>query len=212
MDRRRARRLLVTAFVLSLLIHVLIASGLRWPFELNQSQTPEVIRVQHLRLARIVSPPPHTPAPTPPPATPAPIRTSAPVRTRVPHSVGVPGAGAAGSATPQPKPIATAAPAAVPSAAPCAHNDLPAAIAQSPPPADISPAARADGASGTARIHVTLDADGSVQNAVVAATSGSNSLDLVAMTMARAARYTPARHDCKAVASDYTYSVKFVSW
>ena len=215
MDARRSRRLLIAAFALSLLIHLIVASGVRWPFVRTRDET-EIIHVQHLRVTRIAhvpTPPPHTPPPqTPAPsATPKPAPTAKPGAHRPPSTSGIAGAtGKAGAAaTPAPKPVTTPAPSATPA---CANNDLPAAIASSPPPPEISPQVRADGVSGTARIKVSLDANGTVQNAMVMNSTGSGSLDLVAVSMARSTQYTPAQHDCKAVASDYTFSVKFVSW
>ena len=215
MDARRSRRLLIAAFALSLLIHLIVASGVRWPFGRTRDET-EIVHVEHLRVTRIAhvpTPPPHTPPPqTPPPtATPRPAPRARPAAHRPLSPSGIAGAtGKAGAvATPVPKPEVTPAPA---STIACANNDLPPTLAASPPPPDISAQARADGVSGTARIRVTLDANGTVQNAAVVDSSGSGSLDLVAMSMARAAQYTPAQHDCKAIASDYTFSVKFVSW
>ena len=57
-----------------------------------------------------------------------------------------------------------------------------------------------------------LDANGQVTGASVTQSTGNSSLDLVAVAMARDARYTPALHECKPVASAYTFSVKFVAW
>ncbi len=214
MDRARTRRLIVIAFALSLFIHVLVASGLRWPLELRSRDETEIVHVQHLHLTRIAHVP--TPPPrTPPPQTPPPRPIPAPSRAAPPVTHSTSGSGPAGTATfspatARPTPIATVA--ALPTAKPCEHNDLPAALAASPPPPEISPQARADATSGTSRIRVTLDANGVVQTTAVASSSGSSSLDLVALSMARAAQYTPAQHDCKAVASDYVFSVKFVSW
>ncbi len=82
----------------------------------------------------------------------------------------------------------------------------------SPQPPDIAPAARAAGVSGISLVSVRLDAEGQVIDTRVAQSSGDSSLDLVAMTMARQARYAPALHDCRPVASAYTFSVKFVAW
>ncbi len=215
MDARRTRRLLIAAFALSLIIHLIIASGLRWPFGTTRDET-EVVHVEHLRvtrIARVATPPPHTPPPqTPPPtASPAPARSAAPHRpSRNPGGILPVASGTAGTAaTAVPSPAKTPAPSP---SVPCANNDLPATIAASPAPQEISPEARAANVSGTARIRVSLDDKGTVQSATVATSSGNSSLDLVAVSMARSAQYNPAHHDCKPVASDYTYSVKFVSW
>ncbi len=81
-----------------------------------------------------------------------------------------------------------------------------------PSPPDIAPDARAKGTSGVALVSVRLDPNGQVLGADVTQSTGNSSLDLVAVAMARDARYSPARHDCKPVASAYTFSVKFVAW
>jgi TonB family protein len=59
---------------------------------------------------------------------------------------------------------------------------------------------------------VSLDPEGQVLAAAVAQSTGNSSLDLVAVGMARDARYSAALHDCKPVAGSYTFSVKFVAW
>jgi TonB family protein len=78
-----------------------------------------------------------------------------------------------------------------------------------PPPSEIASAARADRITNVARIRVIVDPNGSVSNATVLQTSGSSSMDLVAISLARAAQYAPATHACKAIASDYTFQVQF---
>jgi TonB family protein len=87
-----------------------------------------------------------------------------------------------------------------------------AAIAASPAPPDIVPQARAQGTNGVAIVRVQLDATGQIINAGVTQSTGNSSLDLVAVSMARGARYTPALHDCKAIAGEFLFSVKFVAW
>jgi TonB family protein len=78
-----------------------------------------------------------------------------------------------------------------------------------PPPAEIASAARAEPITNVARIRVTVDPNGSVSSATVLQTSGSSSMDLVAISLARAAQYAPATRACKAIASDYTFQVRF---
>jgi len=73
-------------------------------------------------------------------------------------------------------------------------------------------AARADGTSGISLIKVQIDAQGAVTSAAVSQGTGNSSLDLVALAMARGARYSPALHECKPVAAAYTFSVKFYAW
>jgi TonB family protein len=61
-------------------------------------------------------------------------------------------------------------------------------------------------------VTVALDASGAVTGASVAQSTGSSSLDLVAVGMARDARYSAPLHDCKPIAGNATFSVKFVAW
>jgi protein TonB len=211
MDSRRTRRLLIAAFALSLLVHLIIASGLRWPSPIDRTQQTEIVRVATLtrvtHAVRVPTPAPHTPPP--PTASPSPVfKKAAPASGTKSSS----GAGAAGTPAPPVTPVPTPVPAPAQTPAPCEKADIPAAVASPPPPPELTPEARAAGTSGIARVRVSLDPSGAVQNATVASSSGSNALDLAAMSMARNARYTPALHLCKAVAADYIYSVKFQAW
>jgi len=61
-------------------------------------------------------------------------------------------------------------------------------------------------------VRVQLDPSGQVTGTGVVRSTGNSSLDLVAVAMARDARYTPALHGCKPVAGDFEFSVKFVAW
>ncbi len=82
-------------------------------------------------------------------------------------------------------------------------------VASPPPPSEIASVARSERITNVARIRVIVDANGTVSNATVLQTSGSSSMDLVAISLARAAQYAPATHACKAIASDYTFQVRF---
>jgi TonB family protein len=216
MDAKRTRRLLIVAFALSLLIHAAVATRIRWSYR----EPPENVQLVHVRritherrIASMPTPPPRTPSPSPTPipthAPAAPPRHAKPAgkpaaRGTRPAPIGV------AAATPGPARSPTPAPTASPAA--CAKENAPAQLAASPPPPQIAPEVRAQAVSGTAMIRVTLDANGTVQNATVIQSSGSTSLDFVALSMAKAAQYTPAYEDCKAVASTYNFSAKFVAW
>lgn len=214
MSVARARRILIAALVISLLIHLLLAGYIRWPFFVASREEP-IARVRITRIARIVpTQPPPTPAPTPaatplvhasiaPPAISKHTKGPAPART-----IAVPPRTAAPRATIAPTPVATSTP-----TGPCAgHANADATVAATPDVTDISPEARASKVSGTAAVHVSLDAQGRVVDAAVAQSSGNAGLDAAAMQMARAATYTPKYVACKAVAGDYTFTVKFVAW
>jgi TonB family protein len=105
--------------------------------------------------------------------------------------------------TPKPAPTATGA---------CPQPNSGAAVVATPPPPDIALATRASGTSGVATISVQLDQSGQVTGAGVTQSTGNSSLDLVAVQMARDARYSPALHDCKPIPATYAFSVKFVAW
>lgn len=205
---KRVPRLLLVAFALSLLVHVIVALVMHPAVPTMESQA-EVVSIVH-RPATIAV----TKAPTPPPPrphqTPAPKNlSSAPPAHNGPGPAANPGAGTPAptpaAPVPTPRPTATVA-------AGCVNADAPAVVVVAPSPPDIAPDARAKGTSGVALVGVRLDPNGQVLGADVTQSTGNSSLDLVAVAMARDARYSPARHDCKPVASAYTFSVKFVAW
>jgi periplasmic protein TonB len=205
---RRVPRLLLFAFAFSLLVHVIVALVMHPAVPTMESQA-EVVSIVH-RPATIAV----TKVPTPPP--PRPRQTPAPKNlSSAPPAHNGPGPGAnTGAGTPAPSPaVAVPTPAATATIkAGCANADAPVAVVATPAPPDIAPDARASGTSGVALVGVRLDANGQVTGADVTQSTGNSSLDLVALAMAREARYSPAFHDCKPVASAYTFSVKFVAW
>jgi TonB family protein len=200
MDNKRARRFLIVAFALSLLIHLIVTQAVRWPFQAPEEEV-QIVHMEHVRTTRIAhvpTPPPHTPRPAP-----SAVVTSAPKKVALGNGPGT----RAQIATPAP----TIAP--TPTAAPtqnCTTSDTPVQVVATPaPPEEIAPAARADHITNVARIRVIVDPNGSVSSATVLQSSGSSSMDLVAVSLARAAQYAPATHACKAIASDYTFQVRF---
>ena len=216
MSVKRGRRILIAAVAISLLIHFILAGYLRWPF-LQQSQEEPIARVRITHIARVVprTPPPPTPVPTPlatprarasiaPPVIkstrgkgPGPIKT-------VPITAPTP----APRNTPAPTPVATIAP-----SGPCSgHANADPAIAATPDAGNIAPDARASRVNGTAAVHVTLDPQGRVVDTALAQSSGNAGLDATAVQMARNATYTPRYLDCKAVAGEYTFTVRFFAW
>ena len=205
---KRIPRLLLIAFALSLLVHVLVAIILHPPLPTPQSQA-EVVSIERrpatIAVTKVVTPPPqplHTPAPH--------VVSSAPPRTRKGSAPAGGGSGTPAPQTPAP-PASTPSPAASVAGA-CTQPNAEAAVAASPSPPDIPAAARAEGTSGTALVRVQLDESGQVTGAGVSQSTGNSSLDLVAVAMARDARYTPALHDCKPIAGTYTFSVRFFAW
>lgn len=212
MDARRARRLLLIAFAISLLVHALLALRMNWPFARPREET-QIVSLEHrARVATITKV-----TPTPPPATPAPsaapVRTAAPVRsTKSAQPLGAHGK-PAGEA---PRPAATTAPTPVPTVAAsgtsCAKPETNAALVTPPSPPPLAPGVRASATNAVVRVHVALDARGTVTDASVEQSSGNGSLDLVAVSMARGAEYAPAYRACKAIAGTYTFSARFIPW
>ena len=203
MTPKASRRLLFIALGLSLLVHAIFLGWLRSPFAIRQSDAP-VVTIVHARVVRITqaTPVPRTPAPQPSPT----ARGSAP-----PRPVATAGRGVAGSHTPAP-PTPTPTPAAIAAASPCRAPNAPAGLEATPQPAEIPIDARAAATNGTSAVTVHLDETGKVLSAVVAGSSGNPSLDMVALATAKSALYVPAYKDCKAVASDYTFTARWVAW
>ncbi|MGB8797384.1 MAG: energy transducer TonB [Candidatus Aquilonibacter sp.] len=202
MDNKRARRFLIVAFALSLLIHLILTGIIRWPFR-PSSDDVQVVSIEHLHTIHIahVTPPPHTPAPR---FVPVHVAKATAVN---PRSSLTEGAIVSGT------PVAQASPLPTPTPTPnCATNDTPVQMLASPPPLDIPPNARAGRVSGITRVRVLVDQDGKVQDVTVLSSSGSSALDQVVVSSLRASQYSPALHACKAIASDFTYSVRFIAW
>lgn len=202
----RGRRLLLAAFLISLLIHLIWAVLVRRTLPPKETQV-ETVTIRHrLTMTRMPTPPPR-PKRTP---VPHPAATSRPLprATHATQSVGA--RGGIGRATAAPTPLPTPAPTA--SANPCEKSDIDAVVSSTPAPPDIPIAARAQGTSGITLVAVKLDAHGAITSAAISQSSGNTSLDVIALAMARDSTYSPATHDCKPVASTYTFSVKFVAW
>lgn len=209
MSPTRARRVLLWAIAASLLLHLIFAFAVRWPSP--REAQPQEVTVTHARIIAIRHAAKVLPTAAPRPrAAVAPVapKRALPKNVVPPHlSRGARGVAAAVVAA------ATAAPSPPPSVAACDAPNAPAALAGSPPPVPtIAPSVRAKAISGTTRVAVQIDPSGSVRDARVAASSGSTSLDVAALSMAKGATYAPARLKCKAVAGDYTFSVKWVAW
>jgi len=219
MTASRARKIMLAAIAISLLLHLVLAGYIPWPFN-KPSPEEAIVKVRRITIARAV----HTPPPTPPPTpVPTPRASAAPVKARVaaPHVTSrsgppvahavVPSAGTATAAAAPATPVPTPSPTAVAAQA-CMEHDISPAVEASAQPVDIPPEARASKANGTAAIQVQIDPQGHVTDASVTRSSGNAGLDAVAMEMAKGATYTPALVKCKPVASAYTFTVKFVAW
>ncbi len=203
---RRAQRVLLVAIALSLLVHAVVALVVH-PATADFQSQPEAISVVRRSMVVVAhnTPPPRR-LPTPAPRNLTPPRPRA-TGAAVARSEG----GGPSRATPAPPPPA---PTVVPSpaGAGCAQPNAVAAVIATPGPPDIPVAVRADRTNGTALVTVALDAQGDVTGASVAQSTGNSSLDVVAVGMARGARYSAPLHDCKPIAGNATFSVKFVAW
>jgi TonB family protein len=204
---KRAQRVLLVAFALSLLVHAVVAVVLHpatADFQ-NQPEAISVVRRSTVIVAHNTPPPPrHMQTPSP--------RNLTPPRPRATGaSVARSGGNGPSRATPAPPPPA---PTVLPSAAgaSCSQPNAVAAVIATPAPPEIPPAVRADRTSGVALVTVALDPQGDVTGASVAQSTGNSSLDLVAVAMARDARYSAPLHDCKPTAGNATFSVKFAAW
>ena len=216
MSAWRARKVFIAAIAISLLLHLIFAGYFRWPFRGPSSET-QVINVRVLRIARM---PPPTPAPTPTPvptpvATPAVHASIAPPKIAVHKGKGPPlrtiSTGKAHTPLPARTPVPTPAATAT-STGPCANANADPTVQTTPDVPDITATARESKADGIAAVQVALDPQGSVTDTTIAQSSGNAALDAVAMQMARDATYSPKYQDCKAVASTYTFRVKFAPW
>lgn len=216
MSAARARKILLAAFAVSVLLHLLLAGYIRWPALLRPQAETRIAKVRVITVARVTpAPPPPTPVPTPA-STPS-ARASVvppPVKSRV--SKALPAAPKAVASAPTRTAPPRASPAPTPLATPgttaCVRSSSDPAVAATPDAAQIPPEVRAAKVSGTAAIEVSLDPKGRVLDARVAQSTGNAGLDTVAAQMARGATYTPKYVNCKAVAGTYTFTVKFVAW
>lgn len=211
MEVRRAQLLLLIAFAISLLLHAAIALRMNWPFARPHDE-PQIVSLEHrARIATITKTTPTPRTQTPPPlATPA--ATAAPVHApRATKPLGIHGKPAGAPATVA-KPASTPVPTATPAGTACTKSDANAAIVTAPAPPDLAPAVRAGATNAIVRVLVKLDDNGAVTDALVTQSSGNGSLDLVAVSMARSARYAPAYHACKPTAGTYNFSARFIPW
>ncbi|HEY9179684.1 MAG TPA: hypothetical protein VIO32_03130, partial [Candidatus Baltobacteraceae bacterium] len=161
MSASRARKIMIAAVALSLLLHLILAGYIPWPFNRPSEQT-QIVRVRQVTIARIVphTPPPSTPAPTPLVTPAAKVKVVPPAVT----ARGTKGSRVAIAAVPV-RSVSTTAPAtAVPApratstATACLFHDISPAVAATEDPAslDIPPQARASRVSGTAQIQVQI--------------------------------------------------------
>jgi TonB family protein len=208
MEIGRARRLLLIAFALSLLVHAIIALRMNWPFAAPREE-PQFVSVEHRpRIVTIAK------MPTTPSQTPKPIATAVPTTAPAAKPAKATGSKGAqiGAASTGAAPAHTPVPTPAPTGEACTKPEAQAALVTPPTPPDLAPAVRASATNAVIRVQVKLDDRGTVTEATVSESSGNGSLDLVAVSMARSAQYAPAYHACKAIAGTYTFSARFIPW
>ncbi|MHB8461647.1 MAG: energy transducer TonB, partial [Vulcanimicrobiaceae bacterium] len=188
--------------MISLLLHFVVASVLRWPYTHVQPK-PDVVTVNivSVQKARPTPMPVRTVRPTTAPKAVAKKRSSPSVHGRNPVASAGPRAVAA-TPTPAPQPS--------PSANPCGVATASAALLSAPTPPPIPANVRASLASGISVIKVTIDPQGHVLATTIVRSSGSTALDALALQMAKDATYAPARQACRTIAGSYEFSAKFV--
>ncbi|MDP9018779.1 MAG: TonB family protein [Candidatus Eremiobacteraeota bacterium] len=219
MDARRARRLLLWAFVLSVLVHLIGVRAVHWSVP-APVEAPD--RLTMSRVAII-----HMPRHTAPPATPKPVAAATPapktiqMKTRIDVPLlttrSLPGHGQtvatllpAPTATPIPTPTPSPKPSASASAG-CVTANAPAAVRSAAPVPEIPLAARQGGKTGIVAVRVHLTESGGIAEAVVEQGSGNDALDQVAVAMAKTSTYAPPLAQCKAVAGTYLFRVKLTT-
>jgi TonB family protein len=213
MKHRFGNRVLVWAFGLSILAHVMFALVTHIPrVEAAPDRAPTRVRIYTMVL--------HTPSPTPTPQPPQPhvraaarpnaaprvhvdvVRLSGPgaQSTSGPAVVATSGAGNDGD----PNAVATAS--AVPPRPACSVPNAPArtisaAMPQTPDGVEGLPA--------TAEVQVTLDAAGRVTDLRIYRSAYNQQLDRAAIAAAKASTYAPALVDCLPSGGTYLFTVEF---
>ncbi len=202
---RTSRRFLLLALTISLLLHLVVAVVLRWPYTHVQPK-PDVVTVSILSLKKTRP----TPRPIPtvrPTSAPKAAATKTSTRPKRPGKNPVAPAGPrATPAAPTPSPQPSA------SANPCGIANAPAALLSAPTQPPIPATVRATMTSGITDVAVTLDPQGRVLTATLVRSSGNAALDALGVQMAKSATYTPARKACRSIAGSYDFTAKFVAW
>jgi len=194
---------LVSAFAFSLLAHAFLAFFLHPPRptrEVVQTRgTTEPIPMREVRRTS----PPRTPAPRRSPTIAVPQVLAALSQRHAPLA----------QPSPASAPTAAASPAATqPHAGSCTRPDAPAGVVAVASPPDIPAGVRAQDLAVTAAVRVQLDPSGAVTSASIEASTNSPSFDALAIEMARDTQYSPARHECKGMASSYVFRVQWAPW
>ena len=189
---RRTRRFLLVAFALSLLVHAIVALILHPAHADVQNQT-EVVSIVRRPATIAVAKQTHAAASAAADPGAAPRAVRAAPRSRKGSGEAAARAADHGKATPAPTAAAGDRPAGGHANGGCASPNAAGGGRGDAGAADIPAAARAPRHQRRrASVQVQLDATGQVLSASVAQSTGNSSLDLVAVSMAREARYDAA--------------------
>jgi len=227
-----SRRFVVYGFLISILLHGLFGPFVDWKPQTGGTPEP-VYSVSIKTIVHTPKPtPPPTPTPTPPPKqTPQPTQpphkvTKLLVQPPKTHSVsntgpsenaytntqgsenGVPQGNANTGPPAQTAGPATATPVPTPTKPACAVPNAP-AVATTKVTPDMPEIARQMGASGTAQVKVSLDANGNVTSATIATSTHNSALDRAAVQAAQQSKYSPEVDNCVKTAGSYLYVVTF---
>ena len=228
-----SKRFLLYGFAISIVLHLVLGPFVNW----KRPNEGEQEKVEKVSVTKVVTPkptttptPPPTPTPTPPPkvvSTPPPhkverlkinvvkttSKSSGPSENAYvsPKSGSENGVPQGNSNTGPPATVpGTATPAPTPTKAACAVPNAPAQATQKVTP-DMPEIARQMGASGTAQIKVSLDANGAVTGTTVYTSTHNSALDKAALQAAQQSRYSPEIDNCVKTAGSYLYVVTFES-
>lgn len=235
-----SKRFLLYGFGLSILLHLTLGPFIEWKRPPEEKEQIEKVLLSK-KVTKVTTPrptPTPTPVPTPtptpqpketpPPQTPPPkqvrLKVEPPKQTsqnvsgesteqqynvKSGSQSGVPN-GTLASGPPATPVAATAAPAPTATKASCANPNADATATQKVTP-DMPEIARQMGATGTAQIKVTLDANGNVTAVSVFRSTNNKALDQAAMQAAQQSKYSPEIRDCQKVGGSYLYTVTFES-
>lgn len=208
MTSQSARRLLLGALALSILLHLVGVRFVHWGVPTAQ-EPPASVRLIKISKIRITARPTLRPRPrTPQPrirAVPINVPKTTARNARNAANVAI-NAGPPMTPSPVPTPAHLATPIGVRG---CLKANAVAAVLATPLPPEIPAQARRDGSAGVAQIRVQLNDRGDVVETTVASSSGNTELDQVAIALAKTSTYAPDVVGCKKVAATYTYRVRF---
>jgi len=237
--RERVKSFLGWAVVISIVLHAVTLPffGLKARREVKQ----EVEKISVTKPIHVKPPTPTPPPPTPrPKQTPPPVNHTVPPRQPLRFNMVQTSKSASGpnetkyvaraqggedakplgtpaSGLPEPAATIAATPAPVPAEPTptpkpqCAIPNADAAIKGQAVEPDYPSISREQGAEGTVRVKVTLDANGNAVDFSIYKSSGNAALDQSALNAAKATHYTPQVVECEKTAGSYSFDADFTA-